>query len=289
MLLLKTLSEMNKKLVLAFTFLLLITGFVQAQTKKMHQDPLIWTNLQADYYLPNQSFFFFRNQWRHNTDSDFGGIKESGILNKFYEVYVLAGYDHKFTDHWRASLFGRYTFTPGNDNKIFQAALRHNGKIGKVDFLKRVAYDYIIPEIGDSRGRFRPAVALEKNFKLGNHILRPSLSYELFFYQDFKDDNADLETRKVDRTRLRIAASFEAMPWLWLTPYFMKQTEYYNVITTYTGEFDQDGNPVVKEQGGKRNRIEPIIALDIRFILPCGRINHETIPDFSSLNNIAGN
>jgi hypothetical protein len=288
MLLLKTLSEMNKKLLLALTFVMLLTGLGQAQTKKVNQDLYLWANLQADYYLPNQSFFFFRNQWRHNTDSDFAGINESGMLSNFYQVYLLAGYDHKFTDHWRASFFGRYTFTQSNDNKIFQAALRHNGKIGQVDFLKRIAYDYIKPEFGDSRGRFRPAVALEKNFKLGSHILRPSLSYELFFYQDFKDADSEIETRTVDRTRLRIAASFEATKYLWLTPFFMKQTEYYNVLSTFTGEIDGDGNPVVKEQGGKRNRVEPIIGLDIRFILPCGRVNNETIPDFSSLN-ITGN
>ncbi|KAA9333727.1 DUF2490 domain-containing protein [Adhaeribacter soli] len=289
MLLLKMLSVMNKKLVLVLGLWFLNVAFAEAQVKKVKSDPLIWTDLQADFYLKNKGFFFFRNQWRHNTDSDFPGLKESGALSKFYQVYVLAGYEQRFTEKWSGSLFARYTFDTFNDNQIYQAALRHNGKIGETSFIKRLAYDYIRPEFGDSRGRIRPSVALERNFKLGNHTLRPHLSYELFFYQDFKEEDPLIETRTVDRSRLRIAASYKVTPYLWLTPYFTKQTEYYYVLDTFTGEDDDQGNPIIKEKGGKRNRIDPIFGFDIRFIIRGKNTSDETVPQLSSLNDAAGN
>src|SRR5690606_36883712 len=108
----------------------------------------------------------------------------------------------------------------------------------------------------------------------------PHLSYELFFYNKFQEKvNAEAMARTVDRTRLRIAASHQVSKQFWLTPFFIKQTEYYNALTTYTGEFDAEGNQIVKEQGGKRNRIEPIFGLEFRLLLPSRRISEGTIPN----------
>lgn len=280
---------MNKKLLLLFCLLFSVITLSEAQVKKVHADALIWTDLQADLYLSNKGFFFFRNQWRHNTDADFNGLKDSGPLSKFYQMYVLAGYEQRFTDHWSGSVFARYTFDTFNDNTFFQAALRHNGKIGQTSLVKRLAYDYIRPEFGDSRGRIRPSIGLERNFKLGGNTLRPHISYELFFYQDFKDEDPLIETRTVDRTRFRFAASYKVTPFLWLTPYFTKQTDYYYVLDTFTGETDDLGNPVIKEKGGKRNRIDPIIGLDIRFIIKGKNTTDESIPQLTSLNETSGN
>ncbi|HSI90446.1 MAG TPA: hypothetical protein VK927_04980 [Adhaeribacter sp.] len=278
---------MNKKLILLACFWLFGAGFAHAQLKKIHSDPLIWTDLQADYFLPDQSYFFFRNQWRHNTNNDFAGLKESGPLHQFYEMYALVGYDHRFTERWSARVFARYTFRPVNNNVFFQGALRHTGHIGSVDFIKQLAFDYIKPQLEDSRGRIRPFAALEKNFRFGNHTMRPQLSYELFFNNDFKDEQSGGLTRTVDRTRLRVAASYKATPYLWITPYFMKQTDYFNVLSTFTElkdannnpVLDDDGNPVlVENKGGKRNRIDPVFGLDLRFIIHAGRQTDSTLP-----------
>jgi len=287
---------MTKKLVLLAGFCLFLLQVAQAQAKKIHSDALLWGDLQADYFLKNQSFFFFKTQLRHSTNSDIAGISESGAFSNLYQVYFQAGYDQKLTDHWRAGVSARYTLDAVNNNQIYQAALQHNGKIGQTDFIKRLAFDYMKFEDGESMGRIRPMAALERNFKLGSHILRPHLSYELFFYNDFKDEKTSDETRTVDRTRLRIAASYQVSKSFWLTPYFMKQTEYINVLTTYTVEkdangnivYDSDGNEVLKENiGGKRNRIEPIFWLELRFLLPGKNVSENTIPNLGDLSTSA--
>src|SRR4051794_1707441 len=114
---------MKRKLILLC--LLAFTGsFVKAQTRKIHTDPLIWMDLQLDYYLSGKSLLFFRSQFRHNTDSDFRGLSESGPFSNLYQIYVLAGYDHQFNEHWSASGFARYSFDATNDNMMFQGALR---------------------------------------------------------------------------------------------------------------------------------------------------------------------
>ena len=75
---------MNKKLLLLLGFALFFLIQANAQTKKIDGNNYIWTDLQADYFLENQSFFFFRSQFQHNLDSfyDTVGIAESGPLSK---------------------------------------------------------------------------------------------------------------------------------------------------------------------------------------------------------------
>src|SRR5688572_6170192 len=276
---------MNKKLLCLLGLTFLFLGSANAQTKKIDGNNYIWADLQADYFLENQSFFYFKTQLRHNTDSDFAGISESGAFSNLNQVYFQLGYDQKLTEHWRAGVSARYTIDPNIDNQIYQAALQHNGKIGETDFIKRLAFDLIRFEEGEGMDRIRPMAALERNFKVVDRNLRPHLSYELFFYNGFREELT--ETRTVDRTRLRIAAGFQASKYFWVTPYFLKQTEYYNALTTYTDEIDADGNQVVKEQGGKRNRVEPIFGLELRFLLPGKNVSKNTIPNLGNLTPVA--
>lgn len=261
-----------------------------AQTKKIKANPQLWADFQADYYLENQSFFYFQNQYRHNTNSDIAGIREDGALSNLSQVFFLVGYNQKLTDHWRGSFSARYTINGFNDNQVYQVALQHTGKIGQTDFVKRLAYELMSFELGEGLGRTRPMAALERSFRIGsrNRILRPHLSYELFLYNNFQEEiNADALSRTVDRTRLRLAASYQVSPIFWLTPFFIKQTEYYHALTTYTGERDADGNDIVKEQGGKRNRVEPVFGLEFRFLLPSRRVTENTIPNLGVLPEVA--
>ncbi len=276
---------MNRKLLLLAGFYLLTLSGAWAQAKKVSADAQLWADFQVDYFLKNQSFFYFQNQYRHNTDSDFSGIREDGALSNLSQVYFLVGYNQKLTDHWRGSFSVRYTVNGFNNSQIYQAALQHNGKIGDTDFIKRLVYDLMIYELGDGLGRTRPMAALERNFKIGNRFLRPHLSYELFIYNNFKEKiDPNSLSRTVDRTRLRLAASYQVSKIFWLTPFFIKQTEYYNVLTTYTGEFDANGNQIVKEEGGKRNRVEPVFGLEFRFLLPGRNVSENTIPNLGNLS-----
>ncbi|MFC5269075.1 DUF2490 domain-containing protein [Adhaeribacter terreus] len=289
----ETLLKMTKKLLLLLGLGFYLQGNIFAQAQKTHSEPMIWGDLQADYFLPNQSFFFFKTELRHNTNS-YGLIEDINL----YQVYFQLGYDQKLSDHWRAGGSARYTLDRRNNNQVYQAALQHNGKIGKTDFIKRISYDLMRFAESDGMGRLRPMVALERNFNfiLGGRALRPHLSYELFFYNDFQSEDLQTETRTVDRTRLRAALSFQATERLWLTPFFIRQTEYYNVLPTYINEVDAagnlvldgDGNPVVveKDPGGKRNRIEPILGLEIRWLLPGKNVSDRTIPGLGVLPEV---
>jgi hypothetical protein len=293
----KSLSCMNKKVLLLFGVCFLVSGLTFGQLKKTRTDPYLWPEVGVDYFLKNQSYFFFRSQFRHNTDSDIPGISDSGPFSKFYQVYLLLGYDQKLTEHWRTGLAARYTFDRNNDQKMIQGMLQHNGKIGKTDFIKRLTYDYLKPELGESSGRIRPIMALERNFKLGDHILRPHVSYELFFYQDFNSDETTTDARLVDRTRLRLAVSYKATQNLWITPYFLKQTEYFNVISTFTPQLDANGKEVldsdgnvilIENKGGKRNLIQPIFGLELRFLLPGRHLSETTVPNLGALSETSG-
>ena len=282
---------MTKKLLLLFGLGFLLNNAAFAQAQKVKEEPMIWADLQADYFLENQSFFFFKTELRHNTN--YVGLVESINL---YQAYFQLGYDQKLSEHWRAGVSARYTLDRFNNNQIYQATLQHNGKIGKTDFIKRISYDLMRFQEGESMGRFRPMVALERNFNfiLGGRTIRPHLSYELFFYNDFQPDDFQTETRTVDRTRLRLALSFQASDHVWLTPFFIRQTEYYNVLPTYVNEVDGDGNLVLdpdgnpmlieKDPGGKRNRIEPILGLEFRLLFPGKNISESTIPNLGSLS-----
>ena len=279
---------MKKKLLLLTALCLLLHPETFAQAKKISTDPQLWADFQVDYFLENQSFFFFQNQYRHNTDSDISGIREDGALSNLSQIFFLVGYNQRLTEHWRGSFSARYTVNGFNDNQIYQAALQHNGKIGETDFIKRIAYDLMIFELGEGLGRTRPMAALERNFLIGSHnrILRPHLSYELFLYNNFQEQvNPDALSRTIDRTRLRLAVSYQVNKNFWLTPFFTKQTEYYNALTTYTGERDADGNDIVKEPGGKRNRIEPIFGLELRLLVPSRRITESTLPNLGTLTS----
>ena len=283
---------MKKKLLLLTALCLLLLLETFAQAKKISTDQQLWADFQVDYFLENQSFFFFQNQYRHNTDSDISGIREDGALSNLSQIFFLVGYNQRLTEHWRGSFSARYTVNGFNDNQIYQAALQHNGKIGETDFIKRIAYDLMIFELGEGLGRTRPMAGLERNFLIGSHnrILRPHLSYELFLYNNFQEQvNPDALSRTIDRTRLRLALSYQVNKNFWLTPFFTKQTEYYNALTTYTGERDADGNDIVKEPGGKRNRIEPIFGLELRLLVPSRRITESTLPNLGALTSETAN
>lgn len=274
---------MKKLLLLTALSLYLLVPETFAQAKKIKTDPQLWADFQVDYFLENQSYFFFQNQYRHNTDPDMSGIREDGALSNLSQIFLLGGYNQKLTDHWRGSFSARYTINGFDNNQIYQIALIHNGKIGETDFVFRLPYEIMIFDLGESMGRFRPMAALERNFKMGSHFIRPHLSYELFFYNNFKEKiNADAMSRTVDRTRLRLAASYQVNKQFWVTPFFTKQTEYYNELTSYT--LDENGNQVVKEEGGKRNRVEPIFGLEFRFLLPGRRVTENTIPNLGNLS-----
>lgn len=289
---------MLKKLLFVASLWFCVAYESNAQAIKVHNDPVIWTELEADYFFPEQSFFYFRNQYRYNTNSLFTGISESGAFKNMSEVFVLGGYNLKFSDHWRGAISARYTFTPANDNQIYLAMLQHIGKIGSVDFIKSLTYDITAYKTGDARGRTRPRFALERSFNAGNHTIRPHLSYELFIHNDFKNEKQNVETRTIDRTRWRMAISYKATPYLWLTPYFTKQTDYFMVESSFTPTLDENGVPIVdadgfpvleERKGGKLNNITPIFGLEIRFMLPGKNVSEKAVPNLGSINDASGN
>jgi hypothetical protein len=87
----------------------------------------------------------------------------------------------------------------------------------------------------------------------------------MFVVKEFGRETNDLLERTIDRTRLRLDATYEFSDKLRITPYFLRQTDYYFVQVS--PKYDEDG--VLVEQGytTKRNRISPVFGLELKYTI----------------------
>jgi hypothetical protein len=242
--------------------LLLITAVSVSAQIKVRRPAEIWPDLQADYNFDNNSFFFFRNEYRHTTDQSFNNLSEDGPWNNFNRIQFQLGYEHAITDKWSGGASGRYAFE--NRDIIFsEIFLRHTGSIiEKFRFMKRGTFEHLINEGRPNEGRFRLLLELDKVFKLSNErVIRPRVSYEVFKLTTFGRGDDDPEGRNIDRTRLRFDLNFELNRYLFFSPYFTRQTDYY----VLEPQFDGNGN--LTKQGGSHNFITPVFGLGIRYNL----------------------
>jgi hypothetical protein len=246
----------NASLLLFFLTLIPTLLFGQG---KIHRDAMVWPELQADYVMHSQSYFFFRNQYRLHTSSDFDRLER---------MQFQLGYEHMFNENWSGGLSERLAFE--DDRKLFfsEVFLRQRGHIGSVRFTKWADFEYIINSGADATSRFRFRADLDRRFEVSESLgIRPRLSYELLFLSGLTGENP-ANQRRVDRTRLRLDTSFEIADHVIITPYFTKQTNYIETLPQY----DQNGE--IKIQGGNQNVILPIIGLELRVMLFKGE-HHE--------------
>ncbi|CAN5785358.1 hypothetical protein BH24BAC1_BH24BAC1_22040 [soil metagenome] len=245
--------------VLLGALLLLAVNMVSAQIK-VRRPAEIWPDLQSDYNLDNNSFFFFRNEYRHTTDQSFNTLSEDSPWNNFNRIQVQLGYENSFTGKWSGGASGRYAFEEG-DIFFSEFFLRHTGSIGEqFRFMKRGTFEHLSNEGNPNEGRFRLLLELDKIIELAQErVIRPRVSYEFFKNTTFGRGDDDPEGRNIDRTRLRFDLNFELNRYLFFSPYFTRQTDYY----VLEPQFDGNGN--LSKPGGKHNFITPIFGMGIRF------------------------
>lgn len=240
-------------------FLLLTAISVSAQIK-VRRPAEIWPDLQSDYNMDNNSFFFLRNEYRHTTDQSFNTLSEDSPWNNFSRIQFQLGYEHSFSDYWSGGASGRYAFE-NNDIHFSEFFLRHTGSIlEQIRFMKRGTFEHLINEGRPNEGRFRLLAELDKVFEFPRErVIRPRVSYELFKFTTFGRGGDNPEGRSIDRTRLRIDLNFELNRYLFFSPFFTRQTDYY----VLEPQFDGNGN--LAKPGGRHNFITPVFGLGIRY------------------------
>ena len=244
-------------LLLAFPLL------AQAQSK-VNSPAAIWPELQVSYGVGEDGLLFFRNQYRINTDGRYNDLKENGVLSGFERVELALGYEHMLSEHWRGGAMFRYAAEDYPKTAFYSLFLRHNGNIRGLFFNKQVMAEYMNQQDQDALGRFRLHAELGKRLPLRNRFITPSLSYEALVLADFnKEEGASNEQRYIDRTRLRLNLTYEMTDKLRITPYFMRQTDYYYVLVPPV--YDEQEQLVEEGYTTKRNRISPVVGLEIKY------------------------
>ncbi|MCC9165908.1 DUF2490 domain-containing protein [Pontibacter harenae] len=243
--------------------LVVLPAFSQAQ-RKVTAPTAIWPELQLSYGVSEKSLFFFRNQYRINTDSRFNDLKNSGPLSNFERVELTLGYEFTSNEHWRGGALVRYAIENYPKITFYTFFLRHNGHIGSLYFNKQGAFDFANQEDQDLAGRVRLMVELGKRLPIGSKYITPSIRYEIMMLTELGEtDRNNLEERSIDRTRLRLSLNYELTEKLRINPYFMRQTDYYYAMVP--PKYDE--NDVLLEDGytTKRNRVSPVFGLEIKY------------------------
>ncbi|WP_169336192.1 DUF2490 domain-containing protein [Pontibacter roseus] len=249
-----------------YLLLLLATGSLLAQAQsKISAPTALWPELQVSYGLGESGQLFLQNQYRINTDRRYNDLKQSGFLSNFERIQLAVGYEHTFTERWRAGGLFRYALEDFPETSFLTGYLRHTGSIKSLFFTKQLMLEYIKQEERDAYGRGRLMAELGKRLSLGSRFITPSLSYELFVNSQLGQAASDAEERTIDRTRLQLNFTYELTEKLRINPYFLRQTDYYYVQVP--PKYDE--NEVLVEEGyiTKRNRISPVIGLQIKYTL----------------------
>ncbi|PKV66697.1 DUF2490 domain-containing protein [Pontibacter ramchanderi] len=240
-----------------FFLSLLVLPLLSTAQSKISAPTAIWPELQLSYGLGENGLLFLQNQYRINTDGRYNGV------GNFERIEFTLGYEHAFTDHWLAGAMFRYAKEDMPSSNFTSAFLRHAGNIKGLYFNKQLTLDYVNQERRDPFARFRLMVELGKRIPVGARFLTPSLSYEMLVVKDFGDETNELLVRTIDRTRLRVDATYEISDKLRVTPYFLRQTDYYFVEVG--PKYDEDGMLVEQGYTTKRNRISPVFGLELKY------------------------
>jgi len=242
---------------------LLLPLLAQAQ-RKVTAPTAIWPELQLNYGLGSDGILFLHNQYRINTDDGYNDLKSSGPLSSFERVELTLGYEQTFNGHWRGGLALRYAAENFPKMLFYTLFLRHNGHIGSLYFNKQGMFEYVDQEAEEAFGRFRLMAELGKRLPLGSRFITPALSYEVLLRTDFgQDKSMTQEERIVDRSRLRLRLTYELTEKLRVTPYFMRQTDYYYVQVP--PNYNEDGQLLEDGYTTKRNRISPVVGLELKY------------------------
>ncbi|MHA6246644.1 autotransporter outer membrane beta-barrel domain-containing protein [Pontibacter sp. CAU 1760] len=248
---------------LCLLLLLVIPCLAQAQSK-ITSSTAIWPELQVSYGTGEDGLLFFRNQYRINTDARYNDLQESGILSQFERIELAVGYEHALTDHWRGGALVRYALENYPKMLFVEPFLRHTGSVGQWFFNKQAMATYLSQEDRNAQGRFSLSAEVGQRFPLRHRFITPSISYEGTLFSDFNQgERTAAQERAIDRTRLRLNLTCELNDKLRITPYFMRQTDYYYVLIP--PKYDEQEQLLEEGYTTKRNRISPIVGLELKY------------------------
>lgn len=245
---------MKKLYLICLLAALPLLGTAQSKVKA---PTAIWPELQLSYGLGENGLLFLQNQYRINTDERYNGV------GSFERIEFTLGYEHAFTDHWLAGALFRYAKEDMPSSNFTSAFIRHAGQVKGLYFNKQLMLDYVNQERRDPFGRIRLMAELGKRLPLGERFITPSLSYELFVVKEFGQETNALLERTIDRTRLRADVTYEFSDKLRITPYFLRQTDYYFV--EISPKYNEMGVLVEPGYTTKRNRISPVFGLELKY------------------------
>jgi hypothetical protein len=254
---------MRKQIAVIAFFLLLGLGTapVMAQ-RKVSREAAVWPEFQLDYVFKSTSFLLLRNNYRHVLDNDFNYLRDNGALQYLSYLQFRLGYEHVFNSKWGGGINESYAIERTRNMLFHEVFVRHTSMIGKFRLLKRCSVEHLMRWPKNDNGRFRFRADLDRTFKVGQKTLRPRVASELFFNVDYYPEaNAGAETRLVDRSRIRLECQTAINHHFTLSPYFMRQTDYFIVEPAFD-EHNQTIRP-----GGKQNHITPIWGVELRFAL----------------------
>jgi hypothetical protein len=246
---------------LLLTFLL-SHQFVQAQ-KKVTASLGIWPEIQISYKAGDNGLFFFRNQYRINTDPRFNDFRESGLLSNFEQIQINLGYEHTLTEHWRGGGIFRYAAENYPSTSFYNLFIRHTGAVKSLYFTKQFATEYVMREDQDPSARILFLSEVGKRLTIKQHTFTPAISYEAAVFSQLKKKNTTAEERMIDRTRLRMNVTWEASSKLFISTYFMRQTEFYYVEIPPV--YNEDDILVTNGYRTKRNRITPLVGFTVNY------------------------
>jgi hypothetical protein len=253
---------MKKQLLI---FLLLLPLLTQAQSK-LTLPTTLWPELQLSAGIGDEGILFLQNQYHINTDSRYNDLDDSGVLSNFERIEFSLGYEHTFSEHWRGGAIVRYAAENFPKAFFLSPFIRHNGNMKGLYFNKQLLFEYVIQDEMEAFGNFRLTGELGKRLPLKSKFITPSLSYEALLVSEFgKEEDENEEKRFVNRTRLRLSLNYELTEKLRINPYFMRQTDRYYVMVP--PEYDEDGQLLQEGYTTKRNRIIPIVGLEIKYTL----------------------
>ncbi|KAA5549429.1 porin family protein [Adhaeribacter rhizoryzae] len=237
-----------------------------------------WPELQVEYVLKNTSFFYFRNHYRFNFDDANNYLGEKGLTESLERVQVRAGYEQVFNNQWSLGIAESYAKEQTRGIFFNEVYARHISTFGKIRFAQRASFEHILRWPTNNNGRIRFRADLEQNINVGKRLIRPRLSYDLFYnisYQNPKGPN--IAQRLVDRTRLRLEVLYNFNERFSATPYFTEQVDFTGKAPEYSA-----AGEIIKP-ASKQNAHTPIVGLDLRYVLfHGGEPFPRTLPSHSS-------
>ncbi|MCU0393062.1 MAG: hypothetical protein MUE81_18280 [Thermoflexibacter sp.] len=237
-------------------------------TERNIQEASYWFNFNFEYFNKHGSMFFAESSWRHSASP----LAENFSIAPIYLIQHTLGYEFRLSNQWGIGILGKYVMQKRFDVFFSKIYLNHSGKIKNIEFFKQIGVEQVnyLSRTLENQGRFSGQVGLAHNFALSNgHILRPSLTYDLLIWFDWRNPAIPQNKRRIDQTRLKAEIAYFINKQWSLGLFFMHETDYFFALA----QFDKDG--VMIKPDRRLNILTPTIGLRLHYLLKNKDIGEE--------------